>query len=103
MSEITIHPKINSWYECQNFENSFKVIALDEQADYIEIQLFSGEIEELELEDWHDLSPTEIDEPSDWPDNYENNIYHSLKIEDWNNTISYRDSSEFDWNDQEFG
>ncbi len=60
-----VDPIIGSWYRNQETGNDFEVVALDEDAQTIEIQYFDGEIEELDLDDWYELAIEAIETPED--------------------------------------
>ena len=60
-----VDPIIGSWYRNQETGNDFEVVALDEDAQTIEIQYFDGEVEELDLDDWYDLAIEAIEAPED--------------------------------------
>lgn len=45
-------PQIGSWYESAYLEAIFEVVAIDEDHGTIEIQYDSGDIDELELDEW---------------------------------------------------
>jgi hypothetical protein len=59
-------PIIGNWYRNQETGNDFEVVALDEEAQTVEIQYFDGELEELDLEVWYDLPIDPIEAPEDW-------------------------------------
>jgi len=58
-------PEIGNWYQSTN-SLLFKVVAIDEHDDTIEIQYFDGTIGELEMELWESLAPEQLDAPDDW-------------------------------------
>ena len=60
-----VDPIIGSWYRNQETGNDFEVVALDEDAQTIQIQYFDGEVEELDLDDWYDLAIEAIEAPED--------------------------------------
>jgi hypothetical protein len=61
-----VDPIIGSWYRNQETGNDFEVVALDEDAQTVEIQYFDGEVEELDLDAWYELSIDPIEAPEDW-------------------------------------
>ncbi|MBS1221541.1 MAG: hypothetical protein H6R24_732 [Proteobacteria bacterium] len=61
-----VDPIIGNWYRNQETGNDFEVVALDEDAQTIEIQYFDGEVEELDLDAWYELAIESIEEPEDW-------------------------------------
>ena len=60
-------PRIDRWYHDEESEQSFTVIDLDSDEGIIEICYSDGEIADLSLDDWTEISPVEIDQPEDWP------------------------------------
>lgn len=61
-----VDPIIGNWYHNEETGAEFEVVALDEEAQTIEIQYTDGEVEELELDGWYDLPVEMIDTPKDW-------------------------------------
>ena len=61
-----VDPIIGNWYRNQETGNDFEVVALDEDAQTIEIQYFDGEVEELDLDAWYELAIEAIEAPEDW-------------------------------------
>ena len=58
-------PVIGHWFRRPN-GTLFEVVALDEQAETVEIQQFDGTIDELEFENWTELLLVEVSAPEDW-------------------------------------
>lgn len=61
-----VDPIIGNWYRNQETGNDFEVVALDEDAQTVEIQYFDGEVEELDLDAWYELPIDPIEAPEDW-------------------------------------
>ena len=61
-----VDPIIGNWYRNQETNNDFEVVALDEDAQTIEIQYFDGEVEELDLDAWYEQPIEAIETPEDW-------------------------------------
>ena len=70
MLVVSTHPDIGAWYQSQEMEEIFEVIALDQDTDCIDIQYFSGDIEEIDADTWRNIQPLEIAEPEDWSGAY---------------------------------
>ncbi len=65
-------PIIGNWYaDLDHTENTFEIVAEDEEAGNIEIQYFSGEIEELDMETWYGMHIAAIPPPKDWSGPFE--------------------------------
>lgn len=61
-------PVPGKWYENREEEETFRVLSVDEDDELVEIEYVDGELEELDLDTWHelDLEPTET--PEGWSD-----------------------------------
>ncbi len=64
-------PDIGIWYRNQDISNVFEVVATDEDEGCVEIQYFTGEIDELDIETWYELDLKVIPAPEDWSGPYE--------------------------------
>ena len=62
----SLKPVISQWYRHLDKGQQFYVTALDEKEDTVEIQHFDGDLEEMDLDDWHQLSIEAIEPPEDW-------------------------------------
>lgn len=65
------YPVIGTWYLDIDHKEQFEIVAKDEEAGTIEIQSFSGEVEELDLETWYEMRVVSIAPPKDWSGPYE--------------------------------
>ena len=61
-----IIPRIDQWYLDPKSDRSFTVIDFDEEEGIIEIQYFDGEVDELDMEEWEEMSLEEVAQPEDW-------------------------------------
>ncbi|AOE49684.1 DUF6763 family protein [Kangiella sediminilitoris] len=62
----TIHPERGQWYKRLDLDASFEVVAIDRDEQCIEIQYYSGEIEEIDQASWEQLELTPIAPPDNW-------------------------------------
>ena len=95
-------PVPGKWYEDLEEEESFRVLKVDEDAELIEIEHLDGEIEELDLETWHemDLEPTQ--EPEGWAESEEEEEDEDEDDEDWDEEEDDEDEDdEDDWDEDE--
>ncbi len=65
MTTIT-DPVIDRWYKDLENNYMFKVVAIDEDEDTIDVQYHSGEIGEYDRESWYGSTFDYIEEPEDW-------------------------------------
>jgi hypothetical protein len=61
-------PVPGQWYENLEEEEQFRVLSIDEDSELIEIEYLDGDIEELDLEAWHEMDLERIEEPEGWSD-----------------------------------
>lgn len=61
-------PVPGQWYENLEEEESFRVLSVDEDSELLEIEYLDGDIEEIDLETWHEMDLERIDEPEGWSD-----------------------------------
>jgi hypothetical protein len=59
-------PIIDNWYKDLETNLAFKIVAIDESDDSIEIQYFDGAIGEFDIDTWRNSSFETIEEPEDW-------------------------------------
>lgn len=68
---VKYEPEIGSWYQSTN-SLLFKVVAIDEEDETIEIQYFDGTVGELDIELWDGMEPEILDAPDDWSGPFDN-------------------------------
>ncbi|MGH8205688.1 MAG: DUF6763 family protein [Steroidobacteraceae bacterium] len=66
-------PVVGQWYEDVDENESFRVLSVDEDAELIEIEYLDGEVEEIDLETWHELDLDKTEEPEGWAASHEEN------------------------------
>ena len=59
-------PVPGQWYENVEEEESFRVLSVDEDSERLEIEYLDGDIEEIDLETWHEMDLERIEEPEGW-------------------------------------
>ena len=59
-------PVKGQWYENVEEDESFRVLSVDEDAELVEIEYLDGDIEELDLDTWHEMDLERIEEPEGW-------------------------------------
>ena len=78
-------PIIGSWYK--DVENSlkFRVVAIDDSDDSIEVQYLNGDIGEFDNDTWYASNFLGIEDPEDW-----NAAYGEMDMDD----LGYSDTDE---------
>jgi hypothetical protein len=61
-------PTPGQWYQNVEEEESFRVLSVDEDSELIEIEYLDGDIEEMDVEAWHEMDLEKIQEPEGWSD-----------------------------------
>ena len=61
-------PVPGKWYENKEEDETFRVLSVDEDDELVEIEYLDGEIEELDLDTWHELDLEPTEEPEGWSD-----------------------------------
>jgi hypothetical protein len=59
-------PIVQNWYQFLDKGQNFRVVAVDEDSGYIEIQHYDGDVEEIEMDIWDELDIEFIEPPEDW-------------------------------------
>jgi len=59
-------PVAGQWYENVEEEESFRVLSVDEDSETVEIEYLDGDIEEIDIEAWHEMDLELTQEPEGW-------------------------------------
>ena len=86
-------PKPGQWYENLEEEESFRVLKVDEDSELIEIEYVDGDIEEIDVEAWHEMDLELAHEPEGWSDSDED--------EDDDEEEEEEDEDDEDWDDDD--
>ena len=98
-------PVPGQWYENLEDEESFRVLTVDEDSELVEIEYLDGEIEEIDLETWHEMDLEQTDEPEGWSESDEEEDEEEEEEEeeddedDWDEDED--DEDEDDWDEDE--
>ena len=88
-------PVAGQWYENVEEEETFRVLSVDEDSELIEIEYLDGDIEELDLDAWHEMDLELTDEPEGWSDEDEDDEDEEEEEEE------DEDEDDDDWDDDE--
>jgi hypothetical protein len=67
----SITAQVGVWYKDLQTGTQFEVVALDDSAQTIEVQLLDGALCEYDLDTWSDMTLAAIEEPEDWRNAFE--------------------------------
>jgi hypothetical protein len=59
-------PIIGNWYKDVENNLMFKVVAIEESGDSIEVQYYNGDIGEYDRDSWYNSTFDYIEDPEDW-------------------------------------
>ena len=94
-------PVPGQWYENLEDEESFRVLTVDEDSELVEIEYLDGEIEEIDLETWHEMDLDQIDEPEGWAESDEEEEEEEEDDEDDWDEDEDEDDEDDDWDEDE--
>lgn len=89
-------PVVGQWYEIVDEEETFRVLSVDEDEELVEIEYLDGEIDRLDLEEWHELDLDLIEEPEGWSDEDDEDD----DDEEWDDEDD-EDEDDEDWDEDE--
>jgi hypothetical protein len=94
-------PVPGQWYENLEEEESFRVLSVDEDSELLEIEYLDGDIEEIDLEAWHEMDLERIEEPEGWSESDDEDD-EAEDDEDWEEEDGEdEDEDEDDWDEDE--
>lgn len=59
-------PIPTKWYKDLDAQELFLVLSVDPDEEILEVQYENGDIEELDLDTWHELNLDQAEEPEGW-------------------------------------
>lgn len=59
-------PEIGQWYLHRDKGEPFQVVGIDDADGTVEIQSFDGDVDELDLDEWHSMEIEPGEPPEDW-------------------------------------
>ena len=94
-------PVPGQWYENIEEEESFRVLSVDEDSELVEIEDLDGDVEEIDLETWHEMDLERTEEPEGWTGSAEEEEEEDEeKEEDWDEDDD-EDDDDDDWDEDE--
>jgi hypothetical protein len=91
-------PVQGKWYEDLEENEVFKVLSVDPDQELVQVQYENGDLEEIDLDTWHELDLEQAEEPEGWASDTEEKEEKEEEEEededDW-------DEDDDDWDDDE--
>jgi hypothetical protein len=99
MATIT-DPSIDNWYKDVENNLTFKVIAIEDNGDVIEVQYLDGDLSSYDKESWYNSTFDYIEAPEDWSAPYDDMEDDDLGYSDLDtHRRNFDDISVDDWID----
>ena len=76
-------PVPGQWYENLEEEEPFRVLSMDEDSELVEIEYLDGDIEEIDLETWHEMDLELTQEPEGWSESHDEDEDEEEEHDDW--------------------
>jgi predicted dehydrogenase len=91
-------PVQGQWYEDLEENEVFRVLSVDPDEEIIEIQYENGDIEEIDLDTWHELDLEHAEEPEGWAsdEDEDEDDDEDVDEDDWD-----EDEDDDDWDDDD--
>jgi hypothetical protein len=90
-------PVQGQWYEDLEENEVFRVLSVDPDEEIIEVQYENGDIEEIDLDTWHELDLERAQEPEGWASDDDKEEEDEEEDEDdWD-----EDEDDDDWDDDD--
>ena len=86
-------PVQGQWYEDLEEKEIFQVLSVDPDEELVEIQYENGDIEEIDLDTWHELDLERTQEPEGWSSDADD--------EDDDDDLEEEDEEDDDWDEDE--
>ena len=87
-------PVAGQWYENLEEEEQFRVLTVDEDSELVEIEYLDGDIEEMDVESWHEMDLERIPQPEGWSESEEDD-------EDWDEEDDEDEDDDLDEDDDD--
>lgn len=94
-------PVKGQWYENLEEDESFRVLSVDEDSELIEIEYLDGEIEEIDLEAWHEMDLERTEEPEGWSESGDEDEDEEEDDDDDDWEDDDDDDDDDDWEEEE--
>ena len=94
-------PVPGQWYENLEEEEPFRVLTMDEDSELVEIEYLDGDIEEIDLETWHEMDLELTQEPEGWSESQDEDDDEDDDDDDWDDEDDEDDDDPDDDEDED--
>jgi hypothetical protein len=94
-------PVQGQWFEDLEENEVFRVLSVDPDEEIIEVQYENGDIEEMDLDTWHELDLERASEPEGWASDDDDDKEEEEEEEDEDDWDEDEDDDDWDDDDDE--
>ena len=94
-------PVKGQWYENVEEDELFRVLSVDEDGELVEIEYVDGDIEEMDLDSWHEMDLERTTEPEGWADTKDTDDDEDEDDEEWDEDDEDEDDEDDDWDEDD--
>ncbi len=97
-------PVAGKWYEDLEENEVFQVLSVDPDEEIVEIQYENGDIEEIDLDTWHELDLELSEKPEGWSDDIDEDDEDEeidLEEEEEDEDDDWDEDEDDDWDDDD--
>ena len=94
-------PVAGKWFRDLEEDETFQVLSVDEDAELVEIQHVDGDVEELDLDAWHEMDVEPTEEPEGWSGSGDEEDDAELAEEEDDEDWDEDDEDDEDWDDED--
>ena len=94
-------PVAGQWYRDLEDQEVFQVLSVDPDEEILEIQYEDGDVEEIDLDTWHELDLEKTTEPEGWSGSEDEEDDLDLDDDEEEDDWDEDDDDDDDWDDDE--
>ena len=94
-------PVQGKWYQDLEENEIFLVLSVDPDEELIELQYENGDIEEIDLDTWHELDLEHAEEPEGWSSDDEDDDDEDEDEDDEDDDWDEDDEDDDDWDEDD--
>ena len=94
-------PVQGKWYQDLEENEIFQVLSVDPDEEIIELQYENGDIEEIDLDTWHELDLEHAEEPEGWASDDEEEDDEEEEEDDEDEDDWDEDEDDDDWDEDD--
>lgn len=94
-------PVAGKWYRDLEEDETFQVLSVDEDEELVEIQHLDGDVEEIDLDTWHELDVEPTEEPEGWSGSGDDEDDEELDEDEDEDDDWDEDDEDDDWDDED--